>query len=285
MTAQEKEIIIVKASGEKEPFSEAKLRHSLERVHVAPQGIDDVVAQIKSELKDGMTTTDIYRRAFALLREHKTHSAARYSLKNAIMKLGPSGHPFEKFVGELFKSQGFSVNVGVVVPGFCVPHEIDVVAKKGNKRIMVECKFHNEPGIKSDVKIALYVQARFEDLQRAWRAHPDLMQEYDEAWLVTNTKLTAEAIQYANCVRMKPLGWNYPPRNGLEIMIEQYGLYPLTSLTTLNDAQKRTLLAKDYMLCREIIDQPDVLRTLKISEQKTAGIIKEINGLIKNPHS
>jgi Holliday junction resolvase-like predicted endonuclease len=279
---QNQEIMIVKASGEKEPFSETKLRRSLQRVRVTPAMIDDVVVQIKNELKDSTKTSDIYRRAFALLRQFQSHTASRYGLKAAIMKLGPSGHPFEKFIGELLKSQGFSVEVSRVVPGFCVTHEIDVIGKKDNRCIMVECKFHNEHGIKSDIKIALYIQARFEDLQKQWQSHPDSAQKFDEAWLVTNTKLTSEAIQYAECVGMKALGWNYPSQNGLEILIERAGLHPLTSLTSISDAQKRILLDNGLVLSREIVDHPDILRSLNVSEKKTANIIKEINELLTN---
>ncbi len=278
----EKEIIIIKASGEKEPFSESKLRRSLERVRVAPSTIDDIVVQIKSELKDGTKTSDIYRRAFSLLRQYQSHTAARYGLKAAIMKLGPSGHPFEKFVGKLLKSQGFSIEVSKIVPGFCVTHEIDVVGKKDNRCVMVECKFHNEHGIKSDVKIALYIQARFEDLQKQWQSHPASAQKFDEAWLVTNTKLTSEAIRYAECVGMKTLGWNYPPKNGLENLIERAKLYPLTSLATLNVTQKRALLDSGLVLCREILDNVNVLRAIKIAEEKIDKIINEINKLLEN---
>jgi Holliday junction resolvase-like predicted endonuclease len=282
---QEKETIIVKASGEKEPFSEVKLQRSLERVGVAPAIIDNIVAQIKSELKDGTKTSDIYRRAFSLLRQYQSHTTARYGLKAAIMKLGPSGHPFEKFVGELLKSQGFSVEVSKIIPGFCVTHEIDVIGKKDNRCIMVECKFHNEHGIKSDVKIALCVRARFEDLQKQWQSHPNSAQKFDEAWLVTNTKLTSEAIQYAECVGMKALGWNYPPKNELEILIERAGLHPLTSLTSLSEYQKRQLIGRGFVLCKELVDDTTILRSLKISDEKIAKIINEINKLLKNQSS
>lgn len=278
----EKEIIIVKASGEKEPFSETKLRRSLERIRVAPASVDNIVLQIKNELKDGTKTSDIYRRAFSLLRQYQSHTASRYGLKAAIMKLGPSGHPFEKFVGELLKSQGFSVEVSKIIPGFCVTHEIDVIGKKDNRCVMVECKFHNEPGIKSDVKIALYVQARFEDLQKQWQAHPDSAQKFDEVWLVTNTKLTSDAIQYAECAGMKGLGWKYPPKNGLEILVERGGLHPLTSLTSLSEYQKRRLIDQGFVLCKELVDDTAILRSLKISDEKIAKIINEINELLNN---
>lgn len=64
------------------------------------------------------------------------------------MELGPSGFPFEKFISEILKFQGFAVQVGVIVEGHCVKHEIDVVAEKGEEHFMIECKFHNTQGIK-----------------------------------------------------------------------------------------------------------------------------------------
>jgi Holliday junction resolvase-like predicted endonuclease len=277
-----KNIYIIKADGSKEPFSETKLRHSLERIKAAPAIIDHIVAQIKNELQDGMKTSEIYRRAFSLLRQHKTFAAGRYSLKKAIMDLGPSGHPFEKLVGELLKSEGYAVDVSVIVQGRCVPHEVDVIAKKDTRCIMVECKFHNQSGIKSDVKVALYIQARFEDLVKHWQMHSDTAQKFDEAWLMTNTKLTSEAIQYANCVGMKAIGWNYPPRNGLEKWVERTGLHPVTSLTTLTKYQKSQLINKGIVTCREVKENMKLLQFLNYSEIKISKIIKEINELCKS---
>src|SRR5574341_840306 len=152
------QVFIVKRSGEREAFSEAKLRHSLKKSLASPSIIDDIVRHIRIELRDGMTTSEIYRHAFTLLKRDRASVAARYSLKQAIIELGPEGHLFEKFVGELIGSMGFTVEVGKVVEGFCVKHEVDVVGQKSDRRIMVECKFHNRLGIKSDVKVALYVQ-------------------------------------------------------------------------------------------------------------------------------
>ena len=116
----------------------------------------------------------------------------------------------------MIKSKGFAVEVGKIVEGFCVKHEVDVVGKKTGHHIMVECKLHNSLGIKSDVKVALYVQARFEDIKRKWEDQRDHDTKFHEAWLVTNTKLTLDAIRYAVCVRMKAIGWSYPDEDNLQ---------------------------------------------------------------------
>jgi hypothetical protein len=85
------------------------------------------------------------------------------------MELGPSGFPFEKYVAEILKYQGYRVEVGVIVEGFCVKHEVDIIAEKEAKHFMIECKFHNQPGTFCDVKIPLYINSRFLDIEKMWK--------------------------------------------------------------------------------------------------------------------
>ena len=275
-----KEILIVKASGEIEPFSDAKLRRSLERVKASQDAIGTIIEHVRKELKPNMPTAQIYRHAFSLLKKQDRPAASRYALKQAIRELGPSGHPFEKLIGELLASDGFSVDVGTIAQGACVSHEIDVVAQKDNHHIMVECKFHNQPGIKSDVKISLYIEARFQDVEKAWKKNHAHTERFHEAWLITNTKLTSDAIRYAECVGMKAIGWNYPAEESLEIRIDRSGLHPITCLTTLSGSQKRQLIEKGMVLCRELL-RNDVLRSLGLPEAKISAIVTEAEQLCK----
>lgn len=274
-----KEIFVIKASGEKELFSDLKLRRSLEKAKASSVVVEKIVRHVRNKLKDGMKTSDIYRYAFSLLCKYDRFTANRYSLKQAIIELGPSGHSFEKLIGELLKTEGFSVEVGKIIQGICVSHEIDVVAEKNESHIMVECKFHNQPGIKSDVKIALYVQARFEDIQKQWQKQPNHSQKFHEVWLVTNTKLTSDATQYASCAGMKAIGWNYPIDGSLQSLIEKAGLHPLTCLTAISSAHKRLLLDKGLVLCREILENKNILQAIGLNELKIKQIKREINSL------
>lgn len=272
-------IIIEKASGEMEEFSNDKLRHSLERAKASPAIVNKIVDHVSKEIKNGDKTSDIYKHAFLILSESEKPAAGRYHLKHALMELGPTGHPFEKFVGELLKAQGFSVEVGTLVEGVCVTHEVDVTAQKDNRHIMVECKFHNQPGVKSDVKVALYVQARFEDVAKKWQQEPSHGQKFHEAWLVTNTKLTTDAIRYAGCVGMTAIGWRYPEDNSLEHLIEQFNLHPLTCLTRLSDTRKKSLLSQGVVLCKELIDNPKTLQLDGANEPEIKQIIQEAKEL------
>lgn len=277
----QKEILITKASGETELFSDAKLRSSLKRVNASSEVIERIIEHVQKELKPGMATSQIYRYAFSLLRKQERPIAARYSLKQAIRELGPSGHPFEKLIGALLTSEGFSVQVGRTVQGMCVTHEVDVIAQKDNRHIMVECKFHNQPGIKSDVKISLYIHARFQDVEKSWQQNPTHTEKFHEAWLVTNTKLTTDAIRYAECVGMKAIGWNYPENESLEIRIDRAGIHPVTCLTNLSSSQKRQLIQKNVILCKDLLDKSELLRLLGIKETKITAVVNEAKQLCK----
>ena len=50
------------------------------------------------------------------------------------MDLGPTGYPFEDYVAEILKTEGYQTQVRQVLEGNCVSHEIDVIAQKKTKR-------------------------------------------------------------------------------------------------------------------------------------------------------
>ncbi|OGG50432.1 ATPase [Candidatus Kaiserbacteria bacterium RIFCSPHIGHO2_01_FULL_54_36b] len=278
---QSKQIRIVKASGETELFAESKLRASLKRAGASEGSINSVVHDVTDRLHEGMTTKDIYSRAFSHLRRKDRPTAGRYHLRMALMEFGPSGHPFEKFVGELLKAEGFDVEVARIVQGVCVKHEVDVVATRGDRHVMVECKFHNQPGLRSDVKISLYVQARFEDVERQWKKQPNHGEKFHEVWLVTNTKLTTDATRYAECVGMHALGWSYPSTGSLEQLVERYGLHPVTCLTLLNRMQKQEMMRQGFILCKDVLEHPDALRRVFRNPARAEDVLQEARELIK----
>ena len=82
------------------------------------------------------------------------------------MELGPAGYPFERFIGAILEHQGYHVEVGQLVKGYCVRHEVDVIADRDDRRYMVECKFHTRQAHNSDVKVSLYIHSRFNDIRK-----------------------------------------------------------------------------------------------------------------------
>lgn len=272
-------IYVVKADGTKELFDEKKLEYSLKHAGASSKSVQDIINHVSGHLKQDITTHNIYRHAFELLHKEEQPIAIKYSLKRAIMELGPSGFPFEDFVAEIFREKGFNAETGKIVKGSCVEHEIDVVAWNEKSLIMVEAKFHNEAGTKSDLKVILYVKARFDDLNKM-KFNYGKERNLDEGWLVTNTKFTSTAIEYGSCQGgIKMVGWNYPPTGNLHDMILESKLHPLTCLVSLNGREKKALLDQGVVLCKTIIENPELLKAIGLNSDEIQKVTEEIDSL------
>lgn len=244
---------ITKESGEKEVFKEEKIFSSSRRAGASKDLAREVARKTQDKYRPGINSGHIYESVVKGLRGKDPASAARYSLKRAIMNLGPTGFPFEKYVSEILKAYGYSVEVGKIVEGYCVSHEIDVIAQKRGRHFMVECKYHNRPGIRSDIQVALYIQSRFLDVERAWREIKGHKEIFHQAWLVTNTKCTTEAIKYARCMNLRVIAWRYPKARGLEYFIEKKGLYPVTILSSIPKNAIKRLSENGLVLVSDLL--------------------------------
>jgi hypothetical protein len=271
-----RKVKITKAFGNVEPFDEEKLIRSLKRSGASDEVTKNVVREITTHLVDGMTTKEIYRQAFELMRQYAPPQAARYKLKQAINELGPSGFPFEQYVAELLKAEGYSVSTGLMLQGRCVKHEIDVLADKGEERLMVECKFHNTQGIYSDVKIPLYIQSRYLDVLDSWKREDQFEARTHQAAIYTNTRFTDDAITYARCVDIRLVSWDYPSGSSLRERINTAGLHPVTCFTTITSREKQLLLENKIVLCKQLCAHPQVLGEIGIlSEERVERILEE----------
>jgi hypothetical protein len=138
---------------------------------------------------------------------------------------------------------------------------------------MVEAKFHNEFGLKSDVKVALYVKARFDDIAQNEFDFGGKKRKLTERWLFTNTKFTDQAVKYGVCNNLNMIGWNYPMSGNLHTIIEQYKLHPITCVTSLSHQQKRDLVGRNIITCADLIKRTDLLKEIGIRSEEEAGKI------------
>ena len=278
------QVYITKANGDRELFDALKLLRSLKNSGATQRAADKVVDHIAHELKDGMSTTYIYRHAFSLLRKIEQQPvAARYSLRRAILELGPTGFPFEDYIANIFSGLGYKTVVGQMVEGKCAVHEVDMIARSENRCIGAEIKFHNSLGIKTDLKVALYVHARFEDI-KGKLCLGEGGSGKDEGWLITNTKFTKNAIAYSNCANLTLLGWNYPKRGNLSDLINETAVYPITTLSTLTRSEKTILLGLGIVLCRDLENDREILAKAGIKASKIATVIEESQALCRVGH-
>lgn len=247
---------VQKKSGDYEEFSYRKLQHSLEKSGANKEQIDEIMEVIQPYLKEGLKTSDIYNHAYALLRRDRSAAGYRYKIKKAIMELGPSGYTFERFVARILAHLGYSAEVGQIKAGQCVQHEVDVIATKDKYTLFAECKYKNNAGTKTDLKTALYVQARSLDLKKT--------NQFDEYWLITNAKFSEDAIKYAECSGLRLMGWSYPPEHNLRERLANLTLIPITCLNSLHREQKNYLITNGILFCQDLKKNPQILQDLRI---------------------
>jgi Holliday junction resolvase-like predicted endonuclease len=271
-------IRVVKGNGEKVTFDAEKIRQALSFSGVDEEVIDKITAQVESRIYDGISTKKIYRIAFDLLKRDSYRNAGRYSLKKAIMELGPTGYPFEVFVGKIFETMGYEVETGVIVQGKCIRHEVDVIARKPGEMIMVECKFHSDSRTKSGVQVPLYIQSRFMDVKAAWENQYGKDIRY-RGGVVCNTRFSDDALQYANCAGLVLISWDYPAETGLKYWIDKTGLQPVTSLISLTKRDKQFLLEREIVLCNQLEENKEVLKKMGMTDFQIRKILNEASNL------
>ncbi len=271
---------IRKADGEKEVFKPEKLRNSLKRAGASDELADMVTNRIIPQISDGSKTKEIYRNAFSLLKKKKSSSAARYSLKNAIMELGPTGYPFEHFVAQILESQGFNTKVGHTLQGRCITHEVDIVATFEKTQYLVECKFYNSHGKYANVRVPLYIRSRVNDIVEFREKLPEYRNTKFFGWVVTNTRFTNDAMTYGRCSGLHMLSWDMPKNKSLKDMIENAGIFPITVLTNLNKKNKMYLLDKGIVLCRQLKNNPQLLNELNLKKNKKSAALNELEELL-----
>ena len=272
-------MLITKASGEQVLYESQKLIDSLTKTGAADSLVKKIVQEVEAELYPGISSKKIYQKAFSLLRKASRPSAAKYKLKRALLELGPSGYPFEKYMGALLTHRGYEVKVGQVMQGKCVTHEVDVFGVKEKHCIAVECKFGNTSHKKVDVKVSLYIHSRFRDLRNRWKSLPEYQGYTFGGWIMTNTDFTEDAIQYGICAGMKLISWNYPEKGNLKELIEESRLYPVTSLSSLTKAEKKQLLEKGIVMSKDLPAHQKVLEEMRCKPSKIRRIMEEVEGL------
>ncbi len=273
------QLLVKKYDGSLVPFDRSRLLNSLNRSGATNQIAELITKAIELESYDGITTKIIYRKASKLLTKYARGTGVKYRLKQAMMDLGPSGYPFEKFVAELFKQRGFEVEVGVMMQGWSVMHEVDVVAQNPDKYYVIECKFHNNQATKSDVKTPMYIYSRVQDLHKVLKRGEAKDKKSYVGWIVTNTRFTSDAIKFGKDYGLAMLSWDYPESGGLRDWIELDGLHPITSLASLTKKNKKELLKAGVVRCKQLFDNPEVMDQLPIQIRNKKAVFKELKEL------
>ena len=275
-------IPIIKSTGEKEAFSKHKLCSSL--VHSgAPQHVaDKICGEIEEKVNPGMSTQKIYREALRYLMKENRELAANYSIRRGVAALGPAGFVFEQFIEIILQAYGYETKRNVMMKGQCVTHEVDVMAFKDNVHYMLEMKYHNQTGIRTHINVVMYAYARLLDIASGLRK-TERDSHRHEAWLITNTKFTETAIEYAKCKHIKLTGWDYPTGNTLEDMIVRKKLYPVTVLPSISTGMLEILARKNIVLAQDLLlyNEKQLSKLLMVDLKVATRIVNDVKVLMK----
>ncbi len=241
---------VINLEGEKEPFSFQKVYQSALRAGADKKTAEEIAEKIKNKAYEGIKTSDIFKEVNSFLSQESPKAALRFNLKQAMKKLGPAGFAFEKYAGEIFAQHGFKIRYNQQVKGLCTEHEIDFVAQNKEEIFFAECKYRNRAGNKIDLPIALQNYARFLDIKKG----KEINGREFKTIVITNTKFTSKAAVYSACVKAELLGWRYPRKRGLERLIEEKNLYPVTILPSFEKRLVQVFVQKRIMLAKNVLE-------------------------------
>ena len=267
-------------AGEIVEFEISKLENSLRNSGAGEQSLKRVLETILPKCFDGITTGELYRMAFEELKKISNSVAARYSLKKALLELGPAGFYFEQWIARVFQNIGYKTETGQLIKGHAVTHEADVIAKKDDKTYWVECKFRNAEDTKISVTTPMYVLSRIKDISDIQYNLFGTKTEFTAGWLITNTYFTKDSIAFSEYYGLRLLSWDYPKDKNIKSLVDQNALYPITCLTTLDGKQKQKLLEEKCVLAKELFNNQNLLNILELNEEKKSEVLKEARELM-----
>ncbi len=267
-------INVRKLDGTMQPYSQEKLRRSLLRAGADRKTTNAILAKVDRIIYEGIPTKELFRFVFKEFKKRYTHLSARYDIKNAILRLGPAGFAFEHLVAGVFERKGYVVTTNQHVKGNLIDHEIDVVATKGEQFFMVECKHHMRPWEGCSIQTALYVRARFLDVNKTFTL----------SILATNTKFSPQVLTYAGGVGIRLMGWNYPKDDSLEQNVTRFRLYPVTMLPALDMAMTKRLLDRHIVLLHTLseMEEQQIAGLLDIPTAKAREILRQARDLCEH---
>lgn len=263
-----------KDNGEETVFDANRFKASLLKSGAPEEQVDRVQKEILAKMYEGMSTRQLYQWAHELLRNYSNAYAARYSLKKALMELGPAGYYFEKWIAKFLEHMGYRTLHSRHITGHAVTHEADVIAEKGGELVWIECKFRNTGETRISVTTPMYVLSRVKDISdKKYRLWEEEM-EFTSGMLVTNSYFTQDSIDFSKYYGLELLSWDYPAGHSLKNLIDQKALYPITCLTTFDKEQVAALLKRNIILVKELRDHPELISNEEQREE-IAGLLRQ----------
>jgi hypothetical protein len=245
-------MFVVKADGRKEEFSLDKIVQTCLRAGVDRQQSEEIARKVQHNFSEGATTHLIYR--FIIDEIDKLGDASVLLLRESVANLDPVS--FEQYITRVLEMHGYQCRWNVNILGRFVEHQVDILAYK-EKNFIVECKRHYNPHRFTGLGIVLQVEARLEDIRMGKKKGNNNF-EIDEAWIITNTKFSDHAKQYAKGIGVRLTGWKYEEPYSLDRLIEDKKAYPVTILKADPNVIRQLLKRNIFTVPDLVKEQPQV---------------------------
>jgi hypothetical protein len=227
---------VTKWNGERQEYDPEKILGTLDRYGVSSREAEEVLAEVESRLFPGIRTSEILGIMHQKLEMLESTGRLKRDLRSALgmMRSAPD---FEEYVRLLLASEGYDVRPNAVIRGRCVKHEIDGVLERDGELVYLETKHHRRRHSYTPFYVSLSAKAKFDDIRKGYK---EGLNEYDfsRALIVCNTRLTEHARVYADCVGIDHMGWKTPPGRGIDAMITEAGVYPVTMLRNVGRGER-----------------------------------------------
>jgi len=262
-----KKIFVTKFDGRSQLFNKQKIMRTCLRMRATPDIAKAVADKIEQRAYDGISTKKIMQMIFAYMRKYKPEIKHVTDLRSSISLLRPKPD-FELFIARLLRAHGYKVKSNRMVLGKCIEHEIDAIAEKGKEIVYVEVKHHYKPHTYTGLDVFLEARATFEDLVYGSKNGNNKI-KFNKAMVISNTKLSNHARRYADCCGIEYIGWKAPIEHGLERMIEEKKLYPITFLRDIDPVDEIKLGDAGIVTLKQILklDVDELWKKTRISKK------------------
>lgn len=276
---------VTKFDGTVEPFERQKIVNTCLRMGASQENAQAIADSIEQKIYKGIHTRKILQMIFSRLKRHRPAVRHQIDLRRAISLLRPKPD-FERFVHLLLREYGYSVTPNCVIRGRCVEHEIDAVAQRGKETVLVEIKHHIRYHTRTSLDVCRVARASIEDLKEGYDLGLNTV-NFSKALIVCNTKFSEHARQYAECRGIGHIGWRAPPDHGLERMIEDKRMYPITYLKTLRRESRDRILDCGMVLLRQLTahNVKELQKSTKIRKAELEQLIKKAQEILSDDSS
>jgi hypothetical protein len=278
------EIYVIKADGSRQLFDKEKVIRTCLRLGASRKIAEDVARNIERNLYDGIPSNQILKMIFKHLKRHKPTIRHLLDLRKGLSLMNPKPE-FELFVQILLSENGYEVMPNQIIRGKCVEHEVDAIASKNGITYFVEAKHHSNYHTPTGLDESRIARAVLEDVSEGFHQGLNNLR-IDSAMIVTNTRFSGHAKQYGECRNIMQIGWSSPPDHGLQDLIEEKKLHPMTCISGLGSNTKKKLVSAGILLMKQLVEEsPDRLsRKIGISRKTIGNIIERARSCTYNIH-